>query len=148
MKNVLIINGPNLNLLGEREPGTYGDDTYESLCADIKAKAAELGFDSCECFQSNHEGEIIDKIHAARLDKCGIILNAGAYTHYSYAIRDAIAAVKIPVIEVHISNIEKREEFRHTSVISAVCSGTIFGFGRIGYLIALQALSWSLKSEE
>ena len=148
MKNVLIINGPNLNLLGEREPGTYGDDTYESLCAEVKAKAAELGFDSCECFQSNHEGEIIDKIHAARLDKCGIILNAGAYTHYSYAIRDAIAAVKIPVIEVHISNIEKREEFRHTSVISAVCSGTIFGFGRIGYLLALQALSWSLKSEE
>lgn len=148
MKNVLIINGPNLNLLGEREPGTYGDDTYESLCTDIKAKAAELGFDSCECFQSNHEGEIIDKIHAARLDKCGIILNAGAYTHYSYAIRDAIAAVKIPVIEVHISNIEKREEFRHTSVISAVCSGTIFGFGRDGYMLALQALSWSLKSEE
>ncbi|MCI5905755.1 MAG: type II 3-dehydroquinate dehydratase [Oscillospiraceae bacterium] len=146
MKNVLIINGPNLNLLGEREPGTYGDDTYESLCADIKAKAAELGFDSCECFQSNHEGEIIDKIHAARLDKCGIILNAGAYTHYSYAIRDAIAAVKIPVIEVHISNIEKREEFRHTSVISAVCSGTIFGFGRIGYLLALQALKWKVKS--
>lgn len=146
MNNVLIINGPNLNLLGEREPGTYGDDTYENLCADIKAKAAELGFDSCECFQSNHEGEIIDKIHAARLDKCGIILNAGAYTHYSYAIRDAIAAVKIPVIEVHISNIEKREEFRHTSVISAVCSGTIFGFGRDGYLLALQALKWKVES--
>ena len=111
MKDILIINGPNLNLLGEREPGIYGHDTYDSVCAEIKAFAKDLGFDSCECFQSNHEGAIIDKIHAARLDKCGIVINAGAYTHYSYAIRDAIEAVKIPVVEVHISNIEKREEF-------------------------------------
>lgn len=145
MKNLLIINGPNLNLLGEREPGTYGSDTYESICAEIKAKAEELGFDDCECFQSNHEGEIIDKLHSARLDKCGVILNAGAYTHYSYAIRDAIAAIKIPVIEVHISNICKREEFRHTSVIAPVCSGSLFGFGKDGYLLAVQALAYKLN---
>lgn len=145
MKNLLIINGPNLNLLGEREPGTYGSDTYESVCAEIKEKAAELGFDSCECFQSNHEGAIIDKLHEARPDKCGVILNAGAYTHYSYAIRDAIAAIKIPVIEVHISNIAAREEFRHTSVISPVCSGSIFGFGKDGYLLAVQALAYKLN---
>lgn len=140
MKNILIINGPNLNLLGEREPGIYGHDTYDSVCAEIKEFAKELGFDSCECFQSNHEGAIIDKIHAARLDKCGIVINAGAYTHYSYAIRDAIEAVKIPVVEVHISNIEKREEFRHTSVISPVCSGTIFGFGKMSYFLGMRAV--------
>lgn len=140
MKDLLIINGPNLNLLGEREPGIYGHDTYDSVCAEIKAFAKELGFDSCECFQSNHEGAIIDKIHAARIDKCGIVINAGAYTHYSYAIRDAIEAVKIPVVEVHISNIEKREEFRHTSVISPVCSGTILGFGKMGYFLGMRAV--------
>ena len=141
MKNVLIINGPNLNLLGEREPGTYGSDTYESVCAEIKARAAELGFDDCECFQSNHEGAIIDKIHAARLDKCGIVLNAGAYTHYSYAIRDAIAAIKIPVIEVHISNVFARDQFRSNSVIAPVCKGSISGFGFGSYYLAVQALA-------
>lgn len=145
MKDVLIINGPNLNLLGEREPGIYGSDTYASVCEEIKAEAKKLGFDSCECFQSNHEGEMIDKIHAARLDKCGIILNAGAYTHYSYAIRDAIAAVKIPVIEVHISNVHTREEFRHHSVISPVCAGVICGFGKNSYILGLQGLEAMLK---
>lgn len=144
MKNVLVINGPNLSLLGEREPGIYGSDSYADICAEIKEKAKELGFDSCECFQSNHEGEIIDRIHAARRDKCGIILNAGAYTHYSYAIRDAIAAVNIPVIEVHISNVTEREEFRQKSVIAPVCSGSIFGFGTDGYLLALNALAYKL----
>ncbi|MGN0586288.1 MAG: type II 3-dehydroquinate dehydratase [Oscillospiraceae bacterium] len=145
MKNVLIINGPNLNLLGEREPGIYGSETYAGLCESIKSKAKELGFDDCECFQSNHEGEMIDKIHAARLDKCGIILNAGAYTHYSYAIRDAIAAVKIPVIEVHISNVHTREEFRHHSVISPVCSGVICGFGTNSYMLGLYGLKDIVK---
>ena len=140
MKNVLIINGPNLNLLGEREPGTYGSDTYESVCAEIKARAAELGFDDCECFQSNHEGAIIDKIHAARLDKCGIVLNAGAYTHYSYAIRDAIAAIRIPVIEVHISNTASRDEFRHKSVIGPVCKASVAGFGRDSYILGMDGL--------
>ena len=145
MKDVLIINGPNLNLLGEREPGIYGSDTYASGCGEIKAEAKKLGFDSCECFQSNHEGEMIDKIHAARLDKCGIILNAGAYTHYSYAIRDAVAAVRIPVIEVHISNVHTREEFRHHSVISPVCAGVICGFGKNSYILGLQGLAAMLK---
>jgi len=130
--------------LGEREPGIYGSDSYADICAEIKEKAKELGFDSCECFQSNHEGEIIDRIHAARRDKCGIILNAGAYTHYSYAIRDAIAAVNIPVIEVHISNVTEREEFRQKSVIAPVCSGSLFGFGTDSYLLALNALAYKL----
>ena len=144
MKDLLVINGPNLNLLGEREPGTYGSESYESICAEIKEKAKELGFESCEIFQSNHEGEIIDKIHSARIDKCGIILNAGAYTHYSYAIRDAIAAINIPVVEVHISNICGREEFRHNSVIAPVCSGSLFGFGKYGYLLAVHSLAYRL----
>ena len=136
--NVLIINGPNLNLLGEREPGTYGSDSYDNVCALIRAKAEELGFSECECFQSNSEGEIIDRIHQARLDFSGI----------SYAIRDAIAAVKIPVIEVHMSNIHKREEFRHHSVISPVCAGQIAGFGKESYILGLHALKNILEEKE
>ena len=138
---VLVINGPNLNLLGEREPGTYGNDSYASVCAEIKAKAEGLGFEECAFFQSNSEGAIIDALHEARLVYDGIILNAGAYTHYSYAIRDAIAAVKIPVIEVHISNVHTREEFRHHSVISPVCKGVIAGFGKKSYILGLYALA-------
>jgi len=145
MKNVLVLNGPNLNLLGEREKGIYGTDTYESICAEITNKAIKLGFDDCEIFQSNHEGEIIDAIHEARLDKCGIIINAGAYTHYSYAIRDAIAAITIPVIEVHISNIYNRDEFRSHSVIAPVCSGHLCGFGKYGYILALEGLKEMTK---
>ncbi len=140
MKNVLIMNGPNLNLLGEREPGIYGSDTYESICFEMTSAALEMGFSDCECFQSNSEGALIDKIHSARLDKCGIVLNAGAYTHYSYAIRDAIAAVKIPVIEVHISNVNNRDSFREKSVIAPVCAGTIAGFGKNSYKLGLAAL--------
>ena len=102
------------------------------------------GVQTCALPICNHEGEIIDRIHAARRDKCGIIINAGAYTHYSYAIRDAITAVKIPVIEVHLSNIHGREEFRNTSVISPVCRGTLFGFGADSYLLALNALAYKL----
>ena len=131
--NVLIINGPNLNLLGEREPGTYGSDSYDNICALIRAKAEELGFSECECFQSNSEGEIIDRIHQARLDFSGIVINAGAYTHYSYAIRDAIAAVKIPVIEVHMS---------------PVCAGQIAGFGKESYILGLHALKNILEEKE
>lgn len=141
MKDILVINGPNLNLLGEREPNVYGELSYDSLCKDIEKSAKEIGFSSVEFFQSNHEGEIIDAIHKARLDKSGIIINAGAYTHYSYAIRDAISAVHIPVVEVHISNVHAREEFRQKSVISPVCNGTIFGFGTKGYILALHALA-------
>ncbi|MBQ9208237.1 MAG: type II 3-dehydroquinate dehydratase [Oscillospiraceae bacterium] len=138
--NVLVINGPNLNLLGEREPGIYGDVSYESLCEMLTGKAQELGFSHCECYQSNHEGDIIDKLHWARTEYSGVIINAGALTHYSIALRDAIAAVHIPVIEVHISNVHKREEFRHHSVISPVCEGVIAGFGTNSYVLGLYAL--------
>lgn len=146
--NVLIINGPNLNLLGEREPGTYGKDSYDSICRMLRVKAFELGFSECECYQSNSEGGIIDRIHAARIDFSGIVINAGAYTHYSYAIRDAIAAVRIPVIEVHMSNIHKREEFRHNSVISPVCAGQIAGFGKESYVLGLYALKNIIEEQE
>lgn len=145
---VLIINGPNLNLLGEREPGVYGNSSYASICAMLEKKALEIGFDECVFFQSNSEGELIDRIHAARLDMCGIVLNAGAYTHYSYAIRDAIAAVKIPVIEVHMSNIHSRDEFRHKSVIAPVCAGQISGFGEQSYVLGLYALKNIVSGKE
>ncbi len=140
MKKILVIHGPNLNLLGEREPGVYGSDTFESINAEIIAKAERSGF-ACDIFQSNHEGEIIDKLHDARKNYDGVIINAGAYTHYSYAIRDAISAIKIPVVEVHMSNIHAREEFRHQSVISPVCVGQIAGFGKASYLLAVEALA-------
>ena len=139
MKKILVINGPNLNLLGEREPGIYGDDTYESLCEMIMDKADEMNI-KCEIFQSNHEGAIIDKLHSARMNFNGVILNAGAYTHYSYAIRDAISAISIPVVEVHISNVFARDEFRKNSVIAPVCKGSISGFGFSSYFLALDAL--------
>lgn len=139
MKKILVIHGPNLNLLGEREPGYYGSDTFDTVNAEIITKAAELGFE-CEVFQSNSEGSLIDKLHAARLDCAGVVINAGAYTHYSYAIRDAIAAIKIPVVEVHMSNIHARDEFRHSSVIAPVCAGQIAGFGKNSYLLGIEAL--------
>ena len=139
-KKVLIIHGPNLNLLGEREPGVYGNQSFESVNNTIIESAEKMNAE-CEIFQSNHEGEIIDKLHAARLGFDGIVINAGAYTHYSYAIRDAISAVKIPCIEVHISNVFAREEFRANSVIAPVCLGSICGFGVESYILALQVLS-------
>lgn len=137
---ILVINGPNLNLLGEREPGIYGDQSYSALSEMVMDKADELGA-KCEILQSNHEGAIIDKLHSARKDFDGVVLNAGAYTHYSYAIRDAISAIKIPVIEVHISNVFARDEFRKNSVIAPVCKGSISGFGFAGYLMAMDALA-------
>lgn len=139
MKKILIINGPNLNLLGEREPGIYGDDTYETLCSKIMDKAENMEI-KCEIFQSNHEGAIIDKLHSARLSCDGVVLNAGAFTHYSYAVRDAIAAIRIPVVEVHISNVFARDEFRKNSVIAPVCKGSISGFGLASYFMAMDAL--------
>lgn len=139
MKKILIIHGPNLNLLGEREPNVYGSETMQTINQSAVETAKSNGME-CDCFQSNHEGEIIDKLHSARLEYDGIVLNAGAYTHYSYAIRDAIAAIKIPVIEVHMSNIHKREEFRHNSVISPVCVGQICGFGSNSYILGVLAL--------
>ncbi len=146
MSKILVMHGPNLNLLGEREPGYYGSDTFDSVNAEIKAKADLLGFE-CEIYQSNSEGALIDKLHAARLDCAGVVLNAGAYTHYSYAIRDAIAAIKIPVVEVHMSNIHARDEFRHTSVIAPVCAGQIAGFGKNSYLLGVEALKTILESK-
>ena len=140
MKKILVINGPNLNLLGEREPGIYGGESYADLSAKIMDKADELGI-KCEIFQSNHEGAIIDKLHSARKEFDGVALNAGAYTHYSYAIRDAISAIRIPVVEVHISNVFARDEFRKESVIAPVCKGSISGFGFASYLMASDALS-------
>lgn len=140
MKKVLVIHGPNLNLVGIREPDHYGTEGIADINAEILVHAEELGLD-CEIFQSNHEGVIIDKLHEARTAFDGVVLNAGAYTHYSIAIRDAIAAIKIPVIEVHLSNVHAREEFRHTSVIAPVCAGGIFGFGKHSYLVALDALA-------
>lgn len=139
MKHILVMNGPNLNLLGMREPGVYGTDTYETVCDRIRDHAAARQM-QVDFFQSNGEGAMIDQLHAAMGVYDGIVLNAGAYTHYSYAIRDAIASIRLPVVEVHMSNIHAREEFRHTSVIAPVCKGQIAGFGANSYLLALEAL--------
>ncbi len=139
-RKILVIHGPNLNLLGEREPGIYGDVSFEKLNENIMAHAEKLGLE-CEIFQSNHEGAIIDKLHAARTEFFGVVLNAGAYTHYSYAISDAIKAIKIPCIEVHISNIFARDAFRSHSVIAPVCKGSISGFGLQSYYLGVTALA-------
>lgn len=138
-KKVLVLHGPNIDLLGERETGIYGKETLEGINGDILDKARELNIE-CEIFQSNHEGELIEHIHAARNHFDGIVINAGAYTHYSIAIRDAIAAVRVPTVEVHMSNIQSREEFRHKSVIAPVCVGQITGFGKYSYILALHGL--------
>ncbi|MBS7299326.1 MAG: type II 3-dehydroquinate dehydratase [Eubacteriales bacterium] len=139
MSKYLVINGPNLNMLGIREPGVYGSDSYEGLLEKIRNKADELGVE-VEFFQSNCEGEIIDKIQSAYGKMDGIVINPGAYTHYSYAIHDALKAVGVDTIEVHISNIHTREEFRHKSVTAPACRGQICGLGFDGYLLALEAL--------
>lgn len=139
MKKILILNGPNLNLLGERETGVYGNETLPMINSQLLSKAEKLGIEA-DFFQSNWEGAIIDRIHEARTQFNGIILNAGALTHYSYALRDAIACIKIPVIEVHCSNIHARDEFRHQSVIAPVCAGSIIGFGKNSYMLAIDAL--------
>ena len=139
MKKILIINGPNLNMLGIREPGIYGKETLETLCGKIKKKAQLLNVE-VDFFQSNIEGEIINEIHRTLGNYDGAVINPGAFTHYSYAIRDAIASVNVPFIEVHISNVHKREEFRHKSVTAPVCMGQICGLGTNGYLYALEEL--------
>ena len=134
---IQIINGPNLNLLGTREPGVYGSITFTEFLEHIRISFPDIEIDY---FQSNVEGEIINKIQETGFNYDGIILNAGGYTHTSVAIRDSIKAVKTPVIEVHISNIHAREEFRHQSMISAVCMGVIAGFGLNSYKLAIKAL--------
>lgn len=130
----MVINGPNLNLLGTREKSVYGDQTFESYFETLTAKYPNIDF---EYYQSNVEGELINKLHEVGFSYDGIILNAGAYTHTSVAISDAIAAINTPVVEVHISNIHAREEFRHTSLITANCAGMITGFGLKGYEMAV-----------
>ncbi|HHX77296.1 MAG TPA: type II 3-dehydroquinate dehydratase [Firmicutes bacterium] len=134
---VLVIHGPNLNLLGRRETHIYGTKTLAAINMDIKALAEELDLIAF-FFQSNSEGEIIDRIHSAAGEFAFIIINPGAYTHYSYAIRDALAAVKVPAIEVHLSNIYSREDFRQKSVIAPVAVAQVAGFGSQGYLLALR----------
>lgn len=139
MKKLLILNGPNLDMLGKREPEIYGSRTLEDINCDIRKYAADHGAE-CEFYQSNSEGALIDAIHSVADKYDGCVINAGAYTHYSIAIRDAIAAVDKPFVEVHLSNVHKREEFRHKSMISAVCEGVICGFGEKSYILAVNAL--------
>jgi 3-dehydroquinate dehydratase-2 len=136
---VLVINGPNLNLLGEREPEVYGKVTLEKINDEMKKLSKELGLELA-FYQSSHEGEIVDKIGQARKEFKAVIINPAAYTHTSVAIRDAVSACGLPVIEVHISNIYGREEFRHKSLIAPVCKGQISGFGLESYLLALRAV--------
>lgn len=135
----LVLNGPNLNLLGKREPEIYGKTTYDELLEMIKAHAAELGV-SVECFQSNHEGDLIDKIQEADGIFDGIILNAGGYTHTSVSIRDAVASVSVPTVEVHLTDPDEREDFRKVNFIRPVCAATVSGKGVFSYLEALDIL--------
>lgn len=147
MERILVIHGPNLNLLGTREPEVYGSTTLPEIDAMLVELGGELGV-AVESFQSNHEGAIIDAIHGARGRCAGILINPGAFTHYSIAIRDAIAAVGLPVVEVHLSNIYKREEFRHRSVIAPVAVGSIAGFGPDSYRLGLSALVRFVQSRK
>ncbi|MFZ5814833.1 MAG: type II 3-dehydroquinate dehydratase [Bacillota bacterium] len=144
MARVLVIHGPNLNLLGTREPQIYGSTTLAEIDAALAELGTQLGV-AVEAFQSNHEGAIIDAIHGARGRVEGILINPGAYTHYSIAIRDALAGVGLPVVEVHLSNVYRREEFRHRSVIAPVVVGTIAGFGPDSYLLGLRALARQIQ---
>jgi 3-dehydroquinate dehydratase-2 len=139
---ILVINGPNLNLLGSREPDVYGKQSYASLCGEIKAFAAEKGVE-IEVMQSNHEGAIIDRIQA--FDGDGIVINPGAFTHYSYAIHDALKSVDVPAVEVHMSNVHAREEFRRKSVTAPACLGQICGLGVFGYKAAIEYLYLQAK---
>lgn len=147
MPKILIINGPNLNLLGKREPLVYGNKTLEDLNQHLKSLADQLKIEVM-FYQSNVEGEIINYLHTHYENADGVIINPGAYTHYSYSIRDAISAIGITTIEVHISNIHDREEFRSKSVIAPVCNGSIVGFGFYGYAMALSYFADNLQKDQ
>ncbi len=140
MKTILILHGPNLNLLGLREPEVYGDWTLDDINTELESAGQDMGV-RIRCFQSNSEGELIDALHDARTWAAGVVFNPGAYTHTSVALRDAISAIGIPGGEVHLSNVYAREEFRHKSLLAAVCLGKITGFGWRSYLLGLQALA-------
>ncbi len=140
MPSILVLHGPNLNLLGKREPEVYGNLSLEDINDRLEKAAEKLGF-KLKTFQSNIEGVLIDTLHESQTWAVGVIFNPGGYTHTSVALRDAVAAIQIPVIEVHLSNIGSREEFRHTSLIAPVCKGTIAGFGWRSYWLALQAFA-------
>ena len=144
MKKILIINGPNLNLLGRREPSIYGTRSFEEYLEELRKQFPDV---ELSYFQSNHEGALIDKLHEVGFTADGIVLNAGAYTHTSVALHDAIRAITTPVIEVHISNVHQREEFRHHSFISAACRGVICGFGLDSYRLAIEAML-QMKNEK
>ncbi|MGK7894177.1 MAG: type II 3-dehydroquinate dehydratase [Xenococcus sp. (in: cyanobacteria)] len=144
--NILVVHGPNLNLLGVREPQTYGSTTLDQIDQSLKQEAERLQV-SLSCLQSNHEGALVDAIHQAQSQYQGIMINAGAYTHTSVAIRDALAGVAIPTVEVHLSNIYRREKFRHHSYIAEIAVGQISGFGAYSYILGLQALVNHLQSK-
>lgn len=139
MQTIFLLNGPNLNLTGQRQPEIYGRVTLSEIVAECTKLAKKLGF-HLEAYQSNHEGELIDILHKARETAAGVLLNAGAFTHYSYALRDAVALLDIPCIELHLSNTAAREEFRHHSVLSPVVAGVIAGFGKQSYLLGVRAM--------
>ncbi len=144
---ILVIHGPNLNLLGVREPGVYGADTLETVDAAVRALAGDLGV-AVEIVQSNHEGAILDAIHGARTQADGILINPAAFTHTSIALRDALAGVGLPAVEVHLSNVHAREPFRHHSFTAPVCVGAIAGFGKNSYLLGLRGLVDYIKSKK
>ena len=144
---ILVLHGPNLNLLGTREPGLYGQDTLAEIDAELQQQAERLGA-QLDCFQSNHEGALVERIHQAAASVEGILINAGAYTHTSIALRDALLGVGLPFVELHLSNVHARERFRHRSFLADKAVGVICGFGPISYYLALEGMVAHLRSQE